>query len=756
MKRFLLLPALLAMFQLQAQQIEEYRYWINDDPAGVTVTGIGPSLQVNLVSDLVLPVLTKDFNTITLQFKDTNDVYSVPVSRIFTRNTGDVVGFEYWIDDDIANRVSGTVAAGTIVNLTNDIPLCLTAGAHVFAIRFQGASGTWSVPITRQFTSSASPDTDGDGLCDALDPCPLLANLAPGNACDDGNANTENDMVNANCLCVGTLADEDCEGVPGGPAQPGTACDDNNDCTANDVYDANCNCAGTFADSDSDGVCDADDLCPGGPEPGMGCNDGNASTINDTVDAGCQCMGTPIGCTPSVRISFQLDGVSTVGWEIREQGTQSLVQDGTAFLPSSGDFDQDVCLPDGCYYLAVTDDGGDGITGGGYLLRALNGPRIIDNTGNFSSGSTSAIANNGGFCLPMGNDRLITQSCDRMNLRRGATAACSDRITADNTPNGTSGSVYQFWFYDPNGTQSIVYPSATGATSNQVNLFNLPALVEGRMYNVKVRTRISAGVWREWGPACRIRIDNAAGQCPSTNLQDEAENSHLSCASTKPLGSSAASLVYAKPVSRFTATCATQSANKYQFRFRIPAEGVVIVKNGVGSNPWTYLNMANVVGSVMPSGAVLQPCSQYEVEVRASFDGGLTWCQGGDPYSDLASWGKTCPVYTEGCVVGEMPLAGTLFNGSHAERTGSLRMYPNPNRGDQLFLTLSELPASIEKVSIELHDMQGQLVLSTTLRASDGYMSGAVNLDGAVSAGMYVVNVVAGEQSFAERVVVQP
>ena len=86
MKRFLLLPALLAMFQLQAQQIEEYRYWINDDPAGVTVTGIGPSLQVNLVSDLVLPALTKDYNMVTLQFKDTNDVYSVPVSRIFTRN----------------------------------------------------------------------------------------------------------------------------------------------------------------------------------------------------------------------------------------------------------------------------------------------------------------------------------------------------------------------------------------------------------------------------------------------------------------------------------------------------------------------------------------------------------------------------------------------------------------------------------------------------------------------------------------------
>ncbi|MBK8500688.1 MAG: hypothetical protein IPL52_18155 [Flavobacteriales bacterium] len=83
-----------------------------------------------------------------------------------------------------------------------------------------------------------------------------------------------------------------------------------------------------------------------------------------------------------------------------------------------------------------------------------------------------------------------------------------------------------------------------------------------------------------------------------------------------------------------------QNANKYQFRFRIPTEGVLIVKNGVGSNPWTYLNMANVVGSPLPSGAVLQPCAMYEVEVRASFDGGATWCNGTDPYTDLYLLGQ--------------------------------------------------------------------------------------------------------------------
>ncbi|HRH38050.1 MAG TPA: hypothetical protein PK760_06880, partial [Flavobacteriales bacterium] len=255
MKRLLLLPALLAMFQLQAQQIEGYRYWINDDPTAVTVAGIGPNVQVDLMSNLVLPTLTKDFNTITIQFKDTNDVYSVPVSSIFSRNTGDVTGYEYWIDDAIASRVSGTITAGTTVNLTSDLPLCLTAGTHLFTIRFSGVSGTWSVPITRQFTAAASVDSDGDGVCNALDPCPLLANVIPGQSCNDNNA-----------------------------------------CTVNDVIGNDCLCAGTFADADNDGTCDASDICPGGPEPGAPCDDNNANTSSDVIGPDCICAGALIDC----------------------------------------------------------------------------------------------------------------------------------------------------------------------------------------------------------------------------------------------------------------------------------------------------------------------------------------------------------------------------------------------------------------------------------------------------------------------------
>ncbi|HRD52458.1 MAG TPA: gliding motility-associated C-terminal domain-containing protein, partial [Flavobacteriales bacterium] len=50
-------------------------------------------------------------------------------------------------------------------------------------------------------------DSDGDGLCDTIDPCPFLANLAPGDACDDGNPNTIDDVVNSNCACMGVSVD---------------------------------------------------------------------------------------------------------------------------------------------------------------------------------------------------------------------------------------------------------------------------------------------------------------------------------------------------------------------------------------------------------------------------------------------------------------------------------------------------------------------------------------------------------------------
>lgn len=103
----------------------------------------------------------------------------------------------------------------------------------------------------------------------------------PGAACDDGNADTGNDVLDMSCACAGLPLD--CEGTPGGVAVPGTSCDDGSITTGNDVYDSACVCAGLLIDCA--GV-------PGGAElPGSTCDDGNVLTINDAYDANCVCVG---------------------------------------------------------------------------------------------------------------------------------------------------------------------------------------------------------------------------------------------------------------------------------------------------------------------------------------------------------------------------------------------------------------------------------------------------------------------------------
>jgi hypothetical protein len=47
-----------------------------------------------------------------------------------------------------------------------------------------------------------APDSDGDGVCDPIDNCPLVAGQI-GSPCDDGDACTIDDVLNADCECAG-------------------------------------------------------------------------------------------------------------------------------------------------------------------------------------------------------------------------------------------------------------------------------------------------------------------------------------------------------------------------------------------------------------------------------------------------------------------------------------------------------------------------------------------------------------------------
>jgi uncharacterized protein (TIGR02145 family) len=91
--------------------------------------------------------------------------------------------------------------------------------------------------------------TQDDGSC-----------LYPNTTCDDGNANTMNDVIDGNCTCSGVLMVNGCTNAQACNYNP-AANVDNGSCLIQ----------------------------------GASCNDGNANTTNDVINANCQCAGTATG-----------------------------------------------------------------------------------------------------------------------------------------------------------------------------------------------------------------------------------------------------------------------------------------------------------------------------------------------------------------------------------------------------------------------------------------------------------------------------
>jgi hypothetical protein len=179
----------------------------------------------------------------------------------------------------------------------------------------------------------------------------------------------------------------------------------------------------------------------------------------------------------------------------------------------------------------------------------------------------------------------------------------------------------------------------------------------------------------------------------------------------------------------------------------LPSEGVCIVRPAQAS-PTLYLNWSAASGPQLEAGKT------YEVEVRASKDQGATWCVDApspacDP-SPVTNWGKVCEVSISG-------MAGLTGESSSiaVQGDGTFTMYPNPNRGDQLFISLTELAPEVNTVSVDIYDLTGKRVTARTIAVADGFINTALDLNGDVASGLYMVNITAGDKTYTERLVIQ-
>jgi len=150
--------------------------------------------------------------------------------------------------------------------------------------------------------------TDDDGTC-----------ILPGDVCDDDNPDTEGDVITADCLCEGSIVvvpvdgctnieacnyDETATNDDGSCILVGDVCDDGNPDTEGDVITADCLCEGSVVVVPVDGctnieACNYDETATNDDGScilvGDACDDGNDNTEMDMITMDCGCMGTPTG-----------------------------------------------------------------------------------------------------------------------------------------------------------------------------------------------------------------------------------------------------------------------------------------------------------------------------------------------------------------------------------------------------------------------------------------------------------------------------
>ncbi|MCG8404364.1 MAG: proprotein convertase P-domain-containing protein [Phycisphaerales bacterium] len=250
-----------------------------------TVTGLGPFLCDIDLTTFIPHDFSGDLTVFLISPAGTR-------VTITTRNGGPIESiFNGTLWDDDAGDTVPPGAVTNIISLFHNIaetPLAPEEAMGAFI--GEDPNGTWTLEVSDHalfetgeltdwsldLTTCELNDSDGDGVADVCDPCPL-----------DNPDDTDGDGVcDSNDICPGgdDAIDTDADGVPDFcDVCPGG--DDNVDGDGDGVADFCDPCpADDPDDSDGDGVCDSDDACLGGDDNADGDGDGVADFCDPCPD----------------------------------------------------------------------------------------------------------------------------------------------------------------------------------------------------------------------------------------------------------------------------------------------------------------------------------------------------------------------------------------------------------------------------------------------------------------------------------------
>ncbi|MEO7080465.1 MAG: fibronectin type III domain-containing protein, partial [Flavobacteriales bacterium] len=421
-------------------------------------------------------------------------------------------------------------------------------------------------------------------------------------------------------------------------------------------------------DTDGDGINDCDDTCINFPgQVGDPCLNG---TTPGTISADCQCVTM---CTGNeVVVIINTDGnAEHITWEVVDANNAVITTGGLTAGQSNMQVTETACLGStpavACYGFRLMDSFGDGIAGGGWELRTTGGKLLLRDE--FASGSASPATPSANpsygsahsFCLPAGPANIAPTECGIFDNLLG------NKVYANKV---TGAANYQFEFSDPDAgfMRRIARPY------NYVHFWDMVTnpLIPGVKYFARVRTdRDGAMAAAHFGSGCEMGL----GQVVICTQLIQAPAYGHSCNETRTFNTNN-SFIYAKPV---------QGATEYQFRIKNVNEGYdqTFIRN-------TYILQLKWNSNVAPP---LIDGNTYSVEMNVKVN---------SVYSGFCA--STCNITIDNG--GNRPEARMAEMADNA-----MNLWPNPNDGQELFITMAGLDMDIHTASVDLMDITGRNVM---------------------------------------------
>ncbi len=165
---FLLLLVTLRFVQAQ-NKIIAYQYAFNDGQYLQTVT-ITPTADFYLDTDIDVSMLTKIVNIFHIRFLDESGKWSAISSKLFikplqseTATDVKITGYEYYFNNDFANRQSVDITSTDDFQLISDLDVSHLPGiVNVLNIRFKDSQGKWSSVVSKLFIKPLQSETATD------------------------------------------------------------------------------------------------------------------------------------------------------------------------------------------------------------------------------------------------------------------------------------------------------------------------------------------------------------------------------------------------------------------------------------------------------------------------------------------------------------------------------------------------------------------------------------------------------------------